>query len=67
MTGRRRTQLAEQRADLILASEPGLHAYMGHLQAQIHRGKIRRLVYANYLHFACAGTIQAGVDPRSIW
>jgi hypothetical protein len=67
MTGRRRTQLAEQRADLILASEPGLHAYAVHFEAQMRRGTIRRVLYASYLHFACAGAILAGVDPRRIW
>ena len=67
MTARRRTQLAEQHADLILASEPGLHAYAAHFDTQMRRGTIRRLFYAGYLHFARSGAIQAGADPRGIW
>lgn len=67
MTGRRPTKLAEQRADLILASEASRHAYATHFETQMRRGTIRRLLYASYLHLARAGAIQAGVDTRRIW
>ena len=67
MTGRRRTQLVAERADLILTSELDAHAYVVHFEAQMRRSMIRRLLRASYLHFARSGTILAGHDPQDIW
>jgi hypothetical protein len=57
----------EERADLILASDLGVHAYAVHFEAQMRRGRIRRLLYASYVFWARAGTILAGLDPQGIW
>jgi hypothetical protein len=67
MTGRRRTQLAEERADLILASKLGVNLYAVHFEAQVCRGKIRRLLYASYVHWARACTNLTGHDLLGIW
>lgn len=66
MTGRRRTQLVGERAAVILASEPGLQAYVAHFEAELRRGKIRRLLSIGYMHFTRAEMVQAGLDPRDI-
>jgi hypothetical protein len=62
MDERRRTQMVEEHADLILASEPGMHAYAVYFEAQMRRGKIRRLLYAGYLHWT-----QSCFDSESSW
>jgi hypothetical protein len=67
MTGKRHTQLVKEHADLILSSEPDIHAYMIHFEAQLRRNKIRRLLYASYLEFIRAGEVLAGLDPQDIY
>ena len=49
MNGRRDTELIEARADLILADELSAKAYGRHFEAQMRRGRIRRLLYASCL------------------
>lgn len=67
MTGRRRTQIVEERADLILANKLDEDAYSAHFEAQMRRGKIRRrLLYASYVYFVQAGAILAGSAPEEI-
>jgi hypothetical protein len=67
MTSRRRAQLAEERANLILASKLDVHEYVVHFEAQVRRGRIRRLLYVSYVHFARTGMILAGLDPQGLW
>jgi hypothetical protein len=52
MTGRRRSEVVEARADLILSAEPSAEAYVAHFEAQMRRGRIRRLLHAGFLRFA---------------
>lgn len=66
MTRRQRNELVAVRADLILADEPAAEAYELHFEAQLRRGKVRRLLYASYAHFARAGAVLAGLDTREI-
>lgn len=54
MDGRRRMQMVAEHADLILASEPTIHTWAVHFEAQMRRGKIRRLLCAGYLHWTRA-------------
>ena len=61
MTGRRRNNLVEARADLILGGELTAEAYVVHFEAQMHRGKVRKALYVSYLHFARAGVSQAAL------
>jgi hypothetical protein len=61
MIRRQRDIAVEARADLILADKPSVEAYAAHFETQIHRGKVRRLLYAGYLWFARAGTILTGL------
>jgi hypothetical protein len=56
---------AETRADLILADELSIEAYGRHFETQVHRGRIRQLLYASYLHLARAGAGLADAGP--IW
>lgn len=63
--GWRRT--AEARADLILADELSIEAYGRHFKTQVHRGRIRQLLYASYLHLARAGAGLAHPDAGPIW
>lgn len=63
----RRARLVEERADLIFATDLGLHAFAAHFEAQMRRGRIRRLLYASYLFWARAGTALAGLDPQGVW
>jgi hypothetical protein len=58
---------AETRADLILADELSIEAYRRHFETQVHRGRIRRLLHASYLHLARAGAGLAGPDAGPIW
>jgi hypothetical protein len=58
---------AEARADLILADELSIEAYGRHFETQVHRGRIRQLLYASYLHLARAGAGLAGPDAGLIW
>jgi hypothetical protein len=44
-------QMVEEHANLILASEPTIHTWAVHFETQMRRGKIRRLLYAGYLHW----------------
>lgn len=62
MTRRQRCELVAVRAELILADELAVQAYLLHFEAQLHRGKIRRLLYASYAHFAWAGQILSGFN-----
>ena len=57
MTRSQRTKVVEARADLILADEPSAQTYAAYFETQMHRGKVRRLLYTSYLWFARAGTI----------
>ena len=66
MTRRQRTQVVEANADLILADEPSVEAYAAYFDTQMHRGKVRRLLYASYLWFARAGTILTGLSHTDI-
>jgi hypothetical protein len=55
MTGRRRTEVVEARADLILSGEASADEYAVHFEAQMRRGATRRLLYAWHVHFARRG------------
>ena len=55
MTGRRRNNLVEARADLILDSKLTAKAYAVHFEAQMHLGNIRKMLYVSYPHFVRAG------------
>ncbi len=66
MTRRQRNQLVTAHADLILADEPAVEAYTLHFEAQLHRSKVRRLLYAGYIHFARASAIQFGLDASGL-
>jgi hypothetical protein len=57
MTRRQRSQLVAVRAEFILADEPAVQAYMLHFEAQLRRGKLRRLLSASYIHFARAAML----------
>jgi hypothetical protein len=61
MTRRQRSELVAARAELILADETIVTAYMLHFEAQMHRGRIRRLLYSGYVYFARAGAILSGL------
>jgi hypothetical protein len=67
MPGRRRSELVEAHADLILSGELSAGAYMVHFEVQMRRSRLRRLLHAGYVYFARAGAVQVGVDPRGIW
>ena len=58
---------AEARAHLILADELSIEAYGRHFETQVHRGRIRQLLYASYLHLVRAGAGLAGPDAGPIW
>ena len=66
MTRRQRNELVAVRAAFILADEPAVKAYTLHFEAQMRRGKVRRLLYAGYMHFARTAVILSGVDARDI-
>ena len=67
MTRRQRNELVAVRAESILADEATVKAYKLHFEAQMHRGKIRRMLYAFYLHFARGGGAQSGLSAREIY
>ena len=54
MTRRQRAMTVEARADLILADESSATAYAAHFEAQLHDGRVRRLLYASCLWLARA-------------
>jgi hypothetical protein len=54
------------RADLILADEPSVEAYAAYFETQMHRNKVRRLLYTSYLWFARVGTILTGLGHTDI-
>jgi hypothetical protein len=58
---------AETRADLILADGLSIEAYGHHFETQVHRGRIRQLLYASYRHLARAGAGLAGLNAGPIW
>jgi hypothetical protein len=58
MTHRQRNIAVEARADLILTDERSVDAYAAYFEAQMHRGKVRRLLWAVYLRFARAAPPQ---------
>jgi hypothetical protein len=58
---------AETRADLILADGPSIEAYGHHFETQVHRGRIRQLLYASYRHLARAGAGLAGLNAGPTW
>ena len=66
MTRRQRNELVAVRAELILADKPTAKAYKLHFEAQLRRGKVRRLLYASYVHFARAGAISSGLNASEI-
>jgi hypothetical protein len=66
MTRRQRNELVAVRAAFILADEPAVKAYTLHFEAQMRRGKVRRLLYAGYMHFARTAVILSGLDAREI-
>jgi len=63
---RDRNELVAVRAAFILADEPAVKAYTLHFEAQMRRGKVRRLLYAGYMHFARTAVILSGLDAREI-
>ena len=67
MTRRQRNIAVEARADLILADEASVEVYAAYFETQMHRGKVRRLLYTRYLWFARADTIlnRLGMGSRS--
>jgi hypothetical protein len=66
MTRRQRSQLVAVRTDSIWADESTVQAYMLHFEAQLRRGKLRRLLYVSYIHFARAGAMLSGLNAREI-
>jgi hypothetical protein len=66
MSGRRRKELVAANADLILASELSVRAYVVHFEAQMRDGKARRLLYASCMHIARACAFLADLDPQAI-
>jgi hypothetical protein len=66
MTRRQRNELVAVRAAVILADDPTVKAYAVHFEAQMRRGKVRRLLYASFVHFARAGASLSGLDAREI-
>jgi hypothetical protein len=62
MTGRQRNKVVEARAELILADQPSVEAYAAYFETQMHRGKVRRLLFTSYLWFARAGIVLRGSD-----
>jgi hypothetical protein len=52
MIRRQRNKLVEVRADLILTDEVTAEAYAMHFESQMHRSKVRKLLYASFLQFA---------------
>jgi hypothetical protein len=67
MTRRQRNEMVAGRAELILADEPAAEAYRLHFEAQMHRGRVRRMLYAIYLHFARSGAALFGLNAREIY
>jgi hypothetical protein len=61
MTRRQRSVAVEARADLILADKPSAKAYATHFEAQMHRGKVRRLLVTSYLWFVRASPALIGL------
>ena len=55
MIRRQRNQLVAVRADLILADEVTAAAYAAHFDAQMKRGKARKLLNTSCLQFARNG------------
>jgi hypothetical protein len=49
MTGRRRNNLVEARADLILDGKLTAEEYAIHFEAQMHRSEVRKVFYISYL------------------
>jgi len=66
MNGRRDNELVEARADLILVGELSIKAYGRHFETQMRGGRIRRLLYASFLHFARGGAGLAGLDAGPV-
>jgi len=66
VTRRQRSELVAVRAEFILADEPTVRAYTLHFEAQLYRSKVRRLLYAGYIHFVRASAIQFGLDASGI-
>ena len=54
MTRRQRNELVAVRAALILADDPTVKAYAVRFEAQMRHGKVRRQLYASFVHFARA-------------
>jgi hypothetical protein len=67
MTRRQHDQLVRTSADLILGSEFSARAYAAHFETQMHGGKVRKWLYASYIHFARGGAMALGLDPAGIW
>jgi hypothetical protein len=62
-----RNKIVEVRADLILDDELTAAAYTVHFEAEMHGGKVRRLLYAGYTQFSRAGMVMFSLNPVGIW
>lgn len=58
--------MVEARADRILPDELTARAYAAYFDAQMHRGKVRRLIYSSYVHFARASAVIFCLDASDI-
>jgi hypothetical protein len=67
MIRRQRNKLVEVRADLILADEVATEAYAMYFEAQMHRSKMRKLLYTTYLELARTGAAMFSLNPIGIW
>jgi hypothetical protein len=54
MTRRQHSELVAANADLILADKPSIEAFAAYFEAQIPRGKARRLLCSSYRWLARA-------------
>ena len=63
---RRKPRFPGPHADLILAGEATKEAYVMHFEAQMRRGKVRKLLYTSFLQFARSGAM-LGLNPIGIW
>ena len=66
MIRRQRNILVEVCADLILTDEVTAEAYAIHFDSQMHRSKVRKLLYTSFLQFASSGAM-LGLNPIGIW
>jgi hypothetical protein len=62
-----RNKIVEVRADLILDDELTAEAYIVHFEAEMRRGKVRKLLYAAYTQFSRTGVVMFSLNPIGIW